>query len=84
LCLIPDRLLDLRNSELQAGFGIVGLELHWSTSGKGLKLAEMPFMKSNGKSEWETTNNETDKIIVFCFGANLYCCGVREQEIRLC
>ena len=29
----------------------IGFEFHWSASGKLLKCAEMPFMKSNGKSE---------------------------------
>lgn len=41
-----------RNSlKLRCGFGIIGREFNWSASGKVLKRAEMPFMKSNGKSE---------------------------------
>jgi hypothetical protein len=42
----------LRNSlKLRRGFGIIGREFHWSESGKLSRRAEMPFMKSKGKSE---------------------------------
>jgi len=43
----------LRNSlKLRRGFGIIGREFYWSESGKLSRRAEMPFMKSNGKSEF--------------------------------
>jgi len=41
----------LRNSlKLRRSFAIIGLEFHWSVSGKLSKRAEMPFMKLKGKS----------------------------------
>lgn len=40
----------LRNSlKLRRSSAIIELEFHWSASGKVLKCAELPFMKSNGK-----------------------------------
>ena len=42
----------LRNSlKLRRSSAIIGLEFHWSASGKVLKPAELPFIKSNGKCE---------------------------------
>lgn len=42
----------LRNSlKLLRSSAIIGLEFHWSASGKVLKPAELPFIKSNGKCE---------------------------------
>jgi len=38
--------------KLRRGFGVIGLEFHWSASGKVLKRAEMPFVKVNGKFEF--------------------------------
>ena len=54
LCLSPYRLPGfLRNSlKLRRIFATIGLEFHWSASGKVLRRAEMPFMKSNAKCEY--------------------------------
>jgi len=42
----------LRNSlKLRRSFVIIGFDFYWSASRKVSKRAEMPFMKSNGKSQ---------------------------------
>ena len=43
--------------KLRRRFVIIGLEYHWSTSGKVLKRAEMPFVMINGKSELTQVND---------------------------
>lgn len=40
--------------KLRCSFGIIGLELYRSVSGRVSKRAEMPFMKSNGKCQLQS------------------------------
>ncbi len=57
--------------KLRRGFDIIRLEFRWSASEKVSKRAEMPFTKSNGKSE------------VNLFGSGYAGLGVRQMERRL-
>lgn len=49
-----------RRLQRTSGWNKMGREFNWSASRKVLRRAEMPFMKSNGKSRIEKDNFQKD------------------------